>query len=83
MAKQFHLTIASVGENLFDGEAYSVTLPGVEGVLTVLADHEALVTPLAVGSARIHPEQGGAYQDIPLPTQGILEVSSNQATVIL
>ena len=29
--KTFHLTVAKVGENLFEGEAISATLPGERG----------------------------------------------------
>lgn len=82
MAKIFHLTIAKVGENLFDGEAVSVTVPGTEGVLTVLAHHEAFVTPLKAGEIRVETEDGSG-QTFALAETGILEVSNNQATVIL
>ena len=56
MAKTFHLTIAQVGHNIFDGEAVSVTLPGSDGVFTVLANHEAFVTPLKIGEARVETQ---------------------------
>ena len=81
MAKTFHLTIAAVGENLFDGEAVSVTVPGAEGVLTVLAHHEAFVTPLKAGKIEVDTEVG--TQTFELADTGILEVSNNQATVII
>jgi F-type H+-transporting ATPase subunit epsilon len=81
MAKTFHLTIARIGENLFDGEAISVTLPGETGVFTVMANHEAYVSPLAEGEAKIVTESG--EQRIHVPAGGIAEISSNQATVIL
>ncbi len=82
MATTFHLTIAQVGQNLFDGEAVSVTLPGSEGVFTVMAHHEAFVTPLKIGEAKIKTPEGTELS-IPLSIAGIAEVSSNQATVIL
>jgi F-type H+-transporting ATPase subunit epsilon len=81
MAKTFHLTIARVGENLFDGEAAAVTVPGADGVLTVLAGHEPFVTPLKPGTISVESAQGD--QTFELETNGILEVSSNQATVII
>ncbi|MGE5540780.1 MAG: F0F1 ATP synthase subunit epsilon [Bacillota bacterium] len=81
MAKTFHLTIAKVGENLFDGEAVSVTLPGEEGVFTVLANHEAFVTPLKAGEA--HVETADGKKETFAIERGIAEVSSNQATVLL
>jgi F-type H+-transporting ATPase subunit epsilon len=82
MAHTFHLTIAKVGENLFDGEAASVTLPGVEGEFTVLAYHEAFVSELKEGVARIKSAEG-TTSTIPVVHGGIAEVSHNQATVLL
>lgn len=81
MAKTFHLTIAKVGENLFDGDAVSVVVPGAEGVLTVMANHEAFVTPLKEGKVTVE-NPDGHKQAFELLTPGILEVSSNQATII-
>ena len=82
MSKTFHLTVARVGENLFDGEALSVTLPGSEGVLTVMAHHEALVSPLKAGEITIRAE-GVEDQKIMIEEPGIVEISGNQATVLL
>ncbi|HEY0010371.1 MAG TPA: hypothetical protein VGB97_00455 [Candidatus Paceibacterota bacterium] len=82
MAKTFHLTIARVGENLFDGEAVSATFPGSEGVFTVLANHEAFVSPLKEGTIVVLAE-GGEEHRIEAPPTGVVEVSQNQATVLL
>jgi F0F1-type ATP synthase epsilon subunit len=82
MAKTFHLTIARVGENLFDGEAASALLPGVEGVFTVLPQHEAFVSELKIGEAHVVAGDGKKYH-FELPAGGIAEVSHNQATVLL
>ncbi len=82
MNKLFHLTIARVGENLFAGEARSVTLPGTEGVFTVLAHHEAFVSPLKEGEAIVEKADGEKIT-IPIPKEGVAEVSGNQVTVLL
>ena len=82
MAKTFHLTIAQVGQNIFDGEALSVTLPGSDGMFTVMAHHEAFVTPLKEGSAKIKTSDG-ELKNIDIPAGSIAEISGNQATVIL
>lgn len=82
MAKTFHLTIAKVGENLFEGQAKSITVPGQDGVLTILADHEAFVSPLKPGTIKIEPAEGESIL-INLEATGIVEVSNNQATVLL
>lgn len=82
MAKTFHLTIARVGENIFSGEARSVTLPGVDGVFTVLSGHEAFVSQLKEGEVKIEAVDG-EKKSIPIPEGGVAEVSGNQTTVIL
>ncbi len=80
--KTFHLTVARVGENLFDGEAASVTLPGIDGVFTVMADHEAFVSQLNEGEAKIEAADGQKLS-VHISKGGVAEISSNQATVLL
>jgi F0F1-type ATP synthase epsilon subunit len=82
MAKTFHLTIAKIGENLFDGEALAASLPGTEGVCEVLAGHEAFVSQLAAGVMRVTLPDS-EKRTFPVPQGGIAEVSNNQATVLL
>lgn len=81
MAKTFYLSVARVTETLFEGDAVSLTAPGEDGVLTVLAGHEALVTPLKAGTLRFLAGSG-EVTELEIP-RGILEVSDNQATVLL
>lgn len=80
--KTFHLTIAKVGENLFDGEAISASIPGVEGMFEVLADHEAFVSELRQGQMRVKTPDD-QMQSFEIPRGGIAEISHNQATVLL
>jgi F-type H+-transporting ATPase subunit epsilon len=82
MAKTFHLTVAHVGENIFDGEAVSLVVPAEDGVMTVLANHEPYVTTLKIGTLFIETESG-EKQQVALDHAGLLEISSNQATVLL
>ncbi len=39
------LVIAKIDQNLFDGDAISVTVPGAEGEMTVLANMSLLSQP--------------------------------------
>ena len=82
MAKSFHLTVAKVGENLFDGEVVSASLPGSEGMFQILAEHEAFVSQLKPGEVRIVDTAGGTHH-FDIPQGGIAEISSHQATVLL
>lgn len=77
----FHLTVARVGENIFDGEALSVSLPGSEGLLEILAHHKPFVAPLKKGLVRITAADG-KKTNVEI-SDGVVEVSHNQATVLL
>lgn len=78
----FHLTIARLGERLYDGEVKSVVLPGREGVFTVLARHEPMVAELRAGKVRLE-DAAGVRQEFELSSGGLAEVSGNQATILL
>lgn len=82
MAKTFHLTVAKVGENLFEGDVLSVSLPGTEGVFEVLAEHEAFVSELRNGEIYIKAADAHIHR-LHVPQGGIAEVSHNQATILL
>lgn len=79
-AKTFRVTVAKVEGPLFDGDAVSVTVPGVEGEMTVLPHHEALISPLKKGVITVKTAEGEKFFEI---EQGTLEVSDNQATVLM
>ncbi len=78
--KDMRVIIAKVNENLYDGEATSVTLPGSEGEMTVLPRHMPLITTLKHGVITVRSEHG--EQTFPVE-EGLLEVHQDGATVIL
>lgn len=80
--KTFRLTVAKVGENIFDGEAVSASLPGSEGVFQILAAHEAFVSELKPGKMHIKTADDQTHH-FDIPRGGIAEVSRNQATILL
>ncbi len=75
-----HVTVAKVHENLYSGEAVSLTVPTTEGEVTILPKHEALVATLKPGTVTIRAQ--GGEQTFAVES-GVLEVSGNQATVLL
>lgn len=79
--KTFHLTVARVGESIFDGEAVSVSLPGSQGRVQVLANHAPFVFELNSGDGAITTPDGDTQ--IFSITRGMVEVSHNNATVLL
>ncbi len=77
------LVIAKLDHVYFDGEAKSVTAPGSDGVLTVLTEHEPLITTLQPGVVTVRAEalpDGEQFFEI---SGGILEVRRDGATIIL
>ena len=74
------VTVSRVHENLFAGEAVSLTAPTTEGVVTILSKHEPLVANLKAGTVVVRT---GADEKKFEVTDGVLEVSGNQATVLL
>jgi len=78
--KTFPLTIATVDETYFEGEAESITLPGSEGELTVLKDHESFVSVLKQGSITVRTS--GESKEFQIE-KGILEVHKGGTVVLL
>lgn len=74
------VTIAKVHENVFAGEAKSVTVPTTEGEVTILSRHEPFVATLKPGTIAVRTEQGVETFTV---TDGVLEVSHDQVTVLL
>jgi len=80
--KTFHLTVAKVGENLYDADAVSASLPGSEGMFQILAEHEPFVSELVPGEMHIKAPDDRIHR-FELSRGGIAEVSRNQATILL
>ena len=74
------VTVAKVHENLFSGDAVSITVPTTAGEVTILANHEPLVAPLKAGTITVRTSS--AEQQFVVES-GVLEVSGGQATVLL
>lgn len=76
----FTLTITKINEQLFSGEASAVTVPGSEGVFTILAHHEPLVSLLKEGTIMVR--RGEDITEF-LVEKGLLETSYNQVTILV
>jgi F-type H+-transporting ATPase subunit epsilon len=74
-----HIVIAKMDEVLFEGEAKSLTVPGSAGEMTILSHHEPLITTLKPGRIVVRTD---IEQEFPV-TEGVLEINSAGATVIL
>ncbi len=79
--KTLNLNIARVDAPVFSESAVSVTVPGSEGEMTLLADHTPLMTALRAGTITVRKED--STSEIYDVTSGTLEVSQNQVTILL
>jgi F-type H+-transporting ATPase subunit epsilon len=77
----FTLTISTLDELLFNDAAVSVTVPGSEGELTLLAHHEPFITLLSRGTITVHTAAGDRRTFA--IEKGVLEASGSQITLLV
>lgn len=80
ITKIFTATISKVDGPLFSGTAHSMTLPAVEGEMTILANHEPLISMLKKGTITVRDSEGEKTFSI---EKGLLETSNGQVTVLV
>ena len=80
MTNTLHLIISSVSENLYDGPAISATIPGSAGEMTILPNHEPLITTLKEGTITVRIPNA---EDKVFPIQGGVLETSGARTVVL
>ena len=71
--------IYSIDKILFEGDADVVTLPSVDGEITVLPEHAPIVTTLKSGKISIQSKSG--HQNIPIKS-GFVEVNQEQVIIL-
>lgn len=77
--KQLHLSIVSPEKTIYNGEVASVTLPGTNGVFSILRHHAPIVSSLKEGTVSYVTTEGEAHTlDI---HSGFVEMSNGEASV--
>lgn len=79
--KTFELMIARVDGPVFDAPATSVTVPGTEGEMTVLAEHEPFISPLKQGTVTVHRPDGETESFE--CAAGTIEIGENRVSILL
>ncbi len=79
--KHIHVTISHVDGPVFDGQALFVVVPGVEGEMTILPEHTALISPLISGVIKVKTAEG-AIEEFQCE-QGTVEVHGSAVSVLL
>jgi F-type H+-transporting ATPase subunit epsilon len=80
MATEFKLEIYTQEKRILETSVLSLTAPGQDGYLGVLAHHAPLVTTLGEGVLTLRDKNG--ERTMPM-TGGFLEVADNVATLLV
>lgn len=75
-----HLSVYSIEKKLFEGEADSLALPGIDGELGVLSMHEPLITSLKHGTMSIR--RGTTIEKVAIGG-GFVEIQPESKVVVL
>jgi len=76
MAKSFKVVIVTPDRTAFEGEAVSVTIPGLAGYLGVWANHAPLVAAVTPGLVTLRLDELGNEQRLAVGA-GFVEISDN------
>jgi F-type H+-transporting ATPase subunit epsilon len=76
-----HVSVVSAEEEIFDGEAEFVALPGEMGELGIYPMHTPLITRIRPGAVRIKVP-GQAEEEFVFVAGGLLEVQPDEVTVL-
>ena len=80
MAETFKLEIVTPYRMFYAGPAEMIVVDSVDGELGIMADHEPIVTPVAIGIAKIKID--GAWKQAAF-SDGFLEMEANKLTVLV
>jgi len=73
------LDILTPDKKLFEGEAESVTVPGITGSMQILKNHSALISALNKGEVKVKTNAGEQTFKI---AGGVVEVLNNKVIVL-
>jgi F-type H+-transporting ATPase subunit epsilon len=76
-----HVSVVSAQEEIYDGDAEFVALPGETGELGIYPRHTPLITRIRPGAVRIKVP-GKAEEEFVFVAGGLLEVQPHEVTVL-
>jgi F-type H+-transporting ATPase subunit epsilon len=80
-ANTIHVSVVSAEEEIFDGDAEFVALPGETGELGIYPMHTPLITRIRPGAVRIKVA-GKDEEELVFVAGGLLEVQPDEVTVL-
>ena len=76
----FKLTVLSLRGKVYEGEAESVALPGLQGRFSVLAHHAPMIAALAAGASTVRDAAG---EHLFFTSSGYAEVTREEVVVLV
>jgi F-type H+-transporting ATPase subunit epsilon len=80
MSATFELTVMTPEREFYSGEAEALTITGLDGMLTVLANHAPMVSCLDIGTISI--KKDGVWKGA-FSSEGFMEVVNNSVMVFV
>ena len=77
----FPLLVFAIDREIFVGKAESVSVPGTDGDLQILAEHAPLIAQLKEGDVIIKSEEG-VEKKFPI-LSGVLEVKEKEVVILV
>ena len=77
----FPLLVFAIDREIFTGKAKSLTVPGIDGELQILADHTPLICQLKEGDVRIEGDNGVTTK-LPI-AGGVVEVKEKEVVALV
>ena len=78
--RMFKFTILTVEKTIFEGDVYSIEVPGADGYFEILTHHAPLIALIQPGKLEITPQPNGP-KSLYAVSGGFFEVSKNNATL--
>jgi F-type H+-transporting ATPase subunit epsilon len=80
-----HFTLVALSGTKFDGDAYEITLPTLEGEIGVLEHHMPLVSVATTGviAVRRDPKDSDTAREFFAISGGVIDVSNNKLRVLV
>ena len=81
MPHPFDVEVVAVDRKVYDGQAVSITAPGIDGYFGILSGHAPLIASLGVGLITINPP-GQALPVFIAVAGGFAEVTQDHVTIL-
>ncbi len=77
------IEILTPDKTIFEGEAYGVQLPGIQGSFEILQNHAPMVAALGEGKMKVLKDKNGSVATTLQISGGFVETKQNKTMVLL